>query len=39
MTILLAGDIGATKTILRLIKSEPQKTNWDLEQTTLYEQT
>ena len=40
MTILLAGDIGATKTILRLIKSEPQKTNRDLpEQTTLYEET
>lgn len=40
MTILLAGDIGATKTILRLVKSEPTQTLQDLpEQTTLHEQT
>ena len=40
MTILLAGDIGATKTILRLVKSEQQKTEQKPpEQTTLYEQT
>lgn len=39
MTILLAGDIGATKTILRLVKSEPQKSVRQLpEQTNLYEQ-
>ena len=40
MAILLAGDIGATKTILRLVKSEPQKTVQELpEQTILHEQT
>lgn len=44
MTILLAGDIGATKTILRLVQSAPQKTDHKTdhqppEQTTLYEQT
>lgn len=38
MTILLAGDIGGTKTILRLVKSEPTSTQELPEQTTLYEQ-
>lgn len=38
MTILLAGDIGATKTILRLVKAEPAAKQ-ELTQTTLYERT
>lgn len=40
MIVLLAGDIGGTKTIFRLVKSEPTSTNQELpEQTTLYKQT
>lgn len=40
MTVLLAGDIGGTKTILRLVKSELATPAQELpEQTTLYEQT
>lgn len=39
MTVLLAGDIGGTKTILRLVKSELTSTQKLPEQTTLYEQT
>ncbi|OUL21277.1 glucokinase [Nostoc sp. T09] len=40
MTIVLAGDIGGTKTILQLVKSEQQKTVQGLpKQTTLFEQT
>lgn len=39
MTILLAGDIGGTKTILRLVKSEPVHTLNPLpQQTTIHEQ-
>lgn len=38
MTVLLAGDIGGTKTILRLVNSEnPKKVKNLPEQTTLYE--
>lgn len=38
MTILLAGDIGGTKTILRLVNSEPTETSKQLpKQTTLWE--
>jgi glucokinase len=40
MTTLLVGDIGGTKTILRLVRSEPTQTLQDLpKQTTLHEQT
>lgn len=39
MTLLLAGDIGGTKTILRLVKSEPTSTQELPEQTTLHQQT
>lgn len=40
MSILLAGDIGGTKTSLRIVESEsPDNTNNVLEQTTLYEKT
>lgn len=40
MTILLAGDIGGTKTILRLVESEPPLGDRRLpNQTTLHEQT
>ena len=40
MTILLAGDIGGTKTILRLTQSVPQKApHKPPDQTSLYEQT
>lgn len=38
MTLLLAGDIGGTKTILRLVESQPGGDR-DLPQTTLHEQT
>ncbi|ACB49946.1 glucokinase [Crocosphaera subtropica ATCC 51142] len=38
MTVLLAGDIGGTKTILRLVNSEQPKNGENLpQQTTLYE--
>ena len=40
MTILLAGDIGGTKTILRLVESEATSGDRQLpNQTTLHEQT
>lgn len=40
MTLLLAGDIGGTKTILRLVESAPTSAEGDLpQQTTLHEQT
>ena len=39
MTLLLAGDIGATKTILRLVESQPTASRDLPEQTTLHEQT
>lgn len=39
MTILLAGDIGGTKTILRLVDSETKLSRVIPQQTTLYEQT
>jgi glucokinase len=40
VSILLAGDVGGTKTILRVVKSEsPDNTNNVPEQTTLYEKT
>ncbi|ACK70754.1 glucokinase [Gloeothece citriformis PCC 7424] len=40
MTILLAGDIGGTKTILRLVQSDPTETLKELpKQTTLWEDT
>ncbi len=39
MTLLLAGDIGATKTILRLVESQPTQSRDVPPQTTLHEQT
>ena len=39
MTLLLAGDIGGTKTILRLVESQATATSDLPEQTTLHEQT
>jgi glucokinase len=36
MTILLAGDIGGTKTILRLVKAEPPKSAGHIPQLTHY---
>lgn len=39
MTMLLAGDIGATKTVLRLVNSEKSDHDNKIpKQTTLYEQ-
>ncbi len=39
MTLLLAGDIGATKTILRLVESQPPESRDLPQQNTLHEET